>query len=104
MTRLGWILLLCVAVDFSNPLLPGSVRLDPSESIAAAHVATSTARGVSSPVPARPLDRQAPPRRVEAHRAQWTRRAPVERGWALGAPPVRHHADDRTAASPAEDH
>ena len=30
MLALGWALLLCVGVDFSNPLLPGSVRLDPS--------------------------------------------------------------------------
>jgi hypothetical protein len=35
--RFAWAILLCVAVDFSNPMLPGTVRLNPSESIEAVH-------------------------------------------------------------------
>jgi hypothetical protein len=104
MKRLSWILLLCVAVDFSNPLLPGSVRFDPSESVAAVHPQTSTARSVPSPILLQPFDRRDPPGRQEAHQARRVGGAPVERGWTLGVRPAHHHPDDRTTASPAEDH
>jgi hypothetical protein len=104
MTRLAGILLLLVTVDFSNPLLPGSVRLDPGESVAAVHPATSAARSVSSPILLQPVDRRDPARRPDAHQARRVGGAPVERGWTLGVRPARHDPDDRTAASPAEDH
>ena len=104
MKRLGWILLLCVAVDFSNPLLPGSVRFDPGESVAAVHPQTSTARSVPSAISLQPFDRRDPPRRQEAHQVRRVRGTPVERAWPLGVRPAHHHPDDASAASPAEDH
>jgi hypothetical protein len=37
MRRLAPLFLLCLAIDFTNPMLPGSVRFDPSESVEATH-------------------------------------------------------------------
>jgi hypothetical protein len=104
MKHLGGVLLLLVAVDFSNPLLPGSVRFDPSESVAAVHPQTSSARSVPSPILLQPFDRRDLPGRPEAHQARRVGGAPVERGWTLGVLPAHHHPDDLSAASPAEDH
>jgi hypothetical protein len=104
MRGLGLALLLCVCVDFSNPLLPGSVRLDPSESIAAVHVGTPATRSAPGPSPGSPSDRRDPSRRLETTAAGAPRRTAVERRRALGVPTVSHHADDLTAPSPSEDH
>lgn len=37
MRRLAPLFLLCLSIDFTNPMLPGSVRFDPSESVEATH-------------------------------------------------------------------
>lgn len=51
----GWValrlLLICLSIDFSNPLLPGVVRMDPNESVAA--VRAERAR-VDNPAPRLP--------------------------------------------------
>jgi hypothetical protein len=104
MASLGWALLLCVCVDFSNPLLPGSVRLDPSESMAAVAHGPGPARSVASPMPGDPSDPRDLPRRLETVRAGAARPAAAERRRVLGVPTVSHHADDLTPPSPAEDH
>ena len=104
MRGLGFALLLCVCVDFSNPLLPGSVRLDPSESIAAVHDGTLATRSVAGPMPGNPSDRRDPSRRLETTAAGAPRRAAIEWRRALGVPTVSHHADDLIAPSPSEDH
>jgi hypothetical protein len=106
MLALGWALLLCVGVDFSNPLLPGSVRLDPSESIEGVHYGVLATRSTASPMPESTSDRRDASRRVETALAGAPRPRPqaLERRRALVVPTVRHHADDLTPASPSEDH
>jgi len=105
MTRVGWIiLLLCVAVDFADPMLPGAVRLDPSEAIAGVPTDTSAMFSVPSPVQESTLDRRDPTGRLERHQGGGIRVALLERGWTRAVQPVRHSADDLTVASPAEDH
>ena len=48
-------LLLCLSIDFTNPLLPGSQQFDPSQSVDGVHV--TRARGPAGPalLVARPL-------------------------------------------------
>jgi len=104
MTRVAWILLLCVAIDFSDPLLPGAVRLDPSESIAGVPTETAGAGSVSVPIREYPLEHRTPPRCLEVRPARAIKHGPVAREWTLSVHPVRHSADDLTPASPAEDH
>ena len=104
MRGLGLALLLCVCVDFSNPLLPGSVRLDPSEAITAVHDGTLATRSVASPMPGNASDRRPLPRRLETAAASAPRRAAIERRRTFGVPTVSHDADDLTAPTPSEDH
>lgn len=37
MRALRFLVLLCLCIDFSNPMLPGAVRLEPGESVDAVH-------------------------------------------------------------------
>jgi hypothetical protein len=104
MRRLGWVILLCVSVDFSNPLLPGSVRFDPSESVEAVHAGTAALSHAPGPRLARQADRP------ELRPRLWisplgsirvTTRGPR---WFLAVRPIRHQPDDLTPALSSEDH
>jgi len=104
MPRLVWVILLCVSVDFSNPMLPGSVRFDPSESIEAVHGGTAAPIGVPGPLLARQPDRRDLPQRLWIVQPGSTRLTTPGRRRFLAVRPVRHPPDDLTAAFPAEDH
>lgn len=104
MPRLGWVILLCVSVDFANPMLPGSVRFDPSESIDAVHSGTGVPTGAPSPLLARHPDRRALPQRLWIVPAGPTPLPNFGRPRFLAARPIRHQPDDLTAAFPPEDH
>jgi len=104
MQRLGWVILLCVSVDFSNPMLPGSVRFDASESIEAVHGGTAAPINAPSPLLARRPDRGELPQRLWIVQSGSTSRANFGRRRFLAVRPVRHQPEDLTAAFPAEDH
>jgi hypothetical protein len=97
-------ILLCVLVDFTNPLLPGSVRFDPSESIEALASGGLELLGCST----RPRGCQADRGQLEAGPGV----APLRSGeLALAARPrvvtvriLRHRPDDLTPTSATEDH
>jgi hypothetical protein len=101
--RLAWLILLWVVVDFSNPMLPGSVRFDPSESIEAVHGGTA----ISIAAPSLGVARQpAPltlPHRLWIKPSGSARTTMVERRRFLAVRPVRYQPDDLTPALPAED-
>lgn len=104
MQRLGWVILLCVWIDFSNPMLPGSVRFDPSESIEAAHGGTAAPSSAPGPLLARQPDPRQRPERLRIAQSGSTRLADFGQRRFLAVRPVRHPPDDLTAAFPAEDH
>lgn len=104
MPRLVWVILLCVSVDFSNPMLPGSVRFDPSESIEAVHGGTAAPISAPSLLLARQPDRRELPQRLWIVQSGPTPLANFGRRRFLAVRPVRHQPDDLTAAFPAEDH
>jgi len=104
MQRLGWVILLCVSVDFSNPMLPGSIRFDPSESIEAVPSGTAAPINIPSARLARQLDRRELPPRLWIVQSGSTPLANFWRRRFLAVRPVRHQPDDLTAAFPAEDH
>jgi hypothetical protein len=104
MLRLGWVILLCVSVDFSNPMLPGSVRFDPSESIEAVHGGTVAPNTGPQSMWRTPT----PPPRIPAAALDDAVRIPprvnVERRRFLAVRPVHHQREELTTAFPAEDH
>lgn len=104
MQRLGWVILLCVSVDFSNPMLSGSVRFDPSESIEAVHGGTTPPIGAPGPLLARQPDRRELPQRLWTVQPGSTRLTTPGRRRFLAVRPVRHQPDDLPAAFAAEDH
>lgn len=104
MRRLGWVILLCVSVDFSNPMLPGSVRFDPSESIEAVHGGIAAPISVPSPLLAGQPDPRELPQRSWIVQPGSIRVATLWPRWFLAVRPVRHQPEDLTAAFPAEDH
>jgi hypothetical protein len=60
--RLAYLIVLCVSVDFANPMLPGSVRFNADESIEGIHDGRSAAGGPAVRAPAiLPRDRQGGP-------------------------------------------
>jgi hypothetical protein len=103
--RLGVvILLLCVSVDFSNPLLPGSVRFDPTESIDAVRNGTVAPISIPSPLLTRHPHRPEGPPRPGTMPSGPTRLVSVARRRLLAVRPLRHQPDDRSTAFPADDH
>ena len=104
MQRLGWLILLCASVDFSNPMLPGSVRFDTSEAIEAVQGGTAAPLSVPSQLLARQPDRRELPQRLWIVQSRSTPLANFGRRRFLAIRPVRHQPDDLTAAFPAEDH
>jgi hypothetical protein len=101
MRQLGWVLLLCVWVDFSNPMLPGAVRFDPSESIEAVHSGTATSLSTSVPLLARQPGRGELPQGLWIGPPAPTRRVRPRQRWLR---PIRRQSEDLTAAFPTEDH
>jgi hypothetical protein len=101
MRRLGWVLLLCVWVDFSNPMLPGSVRFDPSESIEAVHAGTATPLSTPVPLLAREPGRRERPQGLLSVPPALVRRVSPRQRWFR---PIRRQPEDLTAAFPTEDH
>jgi hypothetical protein len=103
MSRLAWVLLLCVTIDFSDPLLPGAVRLDPAESIQAVYTRSVASRSLAAAPLLQALGHYDPPRSTATIPSAVARLATVE--WR--PPPVgrvvRHHPDDRSIPA-AEDH
>jgi hypothetical protein len=103
MRWLAPLFLLCLSIDFTNPMLPGSVRFDPSESVEATHASPyhevdRWTRPAGEPERVLPTEqlRATPPVAV----------APVS---ALRSrPPTARHrpreSDARAAASATEDH
>jgi hypothetical protein len=104
MRRLGWVILLCVSVDFSNPLLPGTVRFDPSESVEAVHGGTAAPSSAPSPRLARQPDRPAVLQRLWILPHGSIRVTALGPRWFLAVRPVRHQPDDQTPALSPEDH
>jgi hypothetical protein len=102
--QLGFVLLLCVSVDFSNPMLPGTVRLDPGESVDAVYRGSPGHDSVPSPVQARQPDRPALQERLGLVRSGFTRLVLPERRWLLPARGLRPQPDDLTTPFPSEDH
>lgn len=94
----------CFAVDASNPLLPGSIRLDPSESIqalaAAAGAHGQPARSGSRLTPAPlPVDQPLSTRPARPFVANTLHGWPPWTVW-----PSRHHPGERALAPPSDDH
>ncbi|HEV8676996.1 MAG TPA: hypothetical protein VGX21_23410 [Methylomirabilota bacterium] len=101
--RLVPVLLLCVAIDFADPMLPGSVRFDPSESVEAAQARPSQSPD-ARPVPAGRPERLPPLERVQPPSPGAAR---LTTGFGPPSVPVRHRpreSDALTSASSIEDH
>jgi hypothetical protein len=105
MRRLAPLFLLCLSIDFTNPMLPGSVRFDPSESVEATHASPyhevdGWGRPAGEPARVRVLPterlRSTPPVAVSPVSALRSR------------PPTARHrpreSDARASASATEDH
>lgn len=101
--RLGFVILLCVLVDFSNPMLPGSVRLDPSESIEGIHGGSAGHISYPSSLQARQPARHQLQQRPWIVQPRSTHLAAPGRRWFVTVRPLRHQSDDLTS-SPTEDH
>ncbi len=102
MRRLAFLFLLCVSVDFANPMLPGSQRFDLDESVEAVHADRFRASGhvTAMAAPAQAV-------RFEPTRAPQLARpgalARVERPrWADPVP--RPRREPPAPASPSEEH
>jgi hypothetical protein len=104
MSRLAWALLLCVAIDFSDPLLPGAVRLDPAESIQAVPTRSVPARTLATPPLAQRVDRSVPREPAGPWRSDVARLATIDRSQPRVSRVVRHHPDERTIPAAPEDH
>jgi hypothetical protein len=100
---LGWLLALCLSVDASNPLLPGFVRLDPSQAIQAPPPGSP---GHGQPVRTAHLAPRVPlVEEPSGERPVMTRLAMRTRWWRPLAPqPGRHHAGERPLVPSLDDH
>ncbi len=100
-----WVLpvvLLCVSVDFSNPLLPGSQRLDPSESVYGV-LANPSRVMAEAPKPTPLLEPGGAVRERAVISAAAVAPAPLNPGGQR--PAVRHlHRSRRDPPAPSEDH
>jgi hypothetical protein len=97
-SRLTFLLLVCLALDVSNPLLPGSQRFNPDESIDGVRVERPRIGSPSDRIVSRPDDPPAPRERSQVARAtapDGLRRPPLARRLPreLGglAPPAEDH-------------
>jgi hypothetical protein len=103
MRRLAPLFLLCLSIDFTNPMLPGSVRFDPGESVEAAQ-AGPYQELAGRALPASDPNGAPPPAPLQSPA---TSSVAVIGGLRSHLPMVRHRAresDSRTSASPLEDH
>lgn len=101
--RFAWAILLCVAVDFSNPMLPGTVRLNPSESIEAVQ-AGGGPPGMSNQALARRPDRRAATQRSWVMPSASRSRPDARRREFLEVRPVHHEPGELLAPGSVEDH
>jgi hypothetical protein len=104
MSRLAWVLLLLVAVDFSDPLLPGAVRLDPAESIQGVHTRSAVFRGPAMFTPVQPIDRAVPSDPGRSLRSDVSRGATIDRQSPRASRLVRSSSDEHSTSTGAEDH
>lgn len=98
---LALLLVLYVAADFANPMMPGAVSFDPAESVEGIHAARAPQSSVTVLPAPTPPQLEGPSR--DPSPTRWRPTRPVRLPFDLPGPPA-HAASPDDSSAPADPH